>query len=182
MYALVMSLALLAQTDTVNTKGLSDAQRAELQLQAERMKAQVPGETIQNAREWVDLGTALGQALGGSARELGIATNEFAMTPVGKVATVLIVWKIMGRDIVHLVMGPLLMLCLLPAWWYFYRRTFVIKQIEYGNTKEHGFKRRYIFFNADDRAKLSEGQVFARFAFGCIGPAIVITGICVMLT
>jgi hypothetical protein len=51
--------------------------------------------------EWVDIGTKIGQGLGGAAKELGVQVNDFVKTPVGQWTMALIVWKFMGSVAVH---------------------------------------------------------------------------------
>lgn len=75
------------------------------------------------AKEWVDIGNSLGQALAGTARELGVAVNDFAKSPVGHLAIALIIWKVLGGTIIHFA-GGLFSLIVLMFWWRLYRRMF----------------------------------------------------------
>lgn len=49
------------------------------------------------------IGKALGSGVASSAKELGVAVNEFAQTPVGKLTAGLVIYKVFGRDVIHLV-------------------------------------------------------------------------------
>jgi len=57
--------------------------------------------------EWIDIGSKIGQAMGGAAKEIGVAVNEFVKTPVGQWTMAIIVWKFMGGVIMHLAGGVL---------------------------------------------------------------------------
>lgn len=57
--------------------------------------------------EWVNLGKNLGQALASTAKELGTGAIEFSKTPLGILATFMIVWKVFAGDVVLLFMGLL---------------------------------------------------------------------------
>ena len=56
-------------------------------------------------QQWVDLGTAIGSGLASTARELGVAANDFVKTPVGKLTAGLIVWHFVGGTIIHIAFG-----------------------------------------------------------------------------
>jgi hypothetical protein len=94
----------------VNTSGLTDTQKAELVKVAEQMRANSSGAQaiVDNVDKWVDVGERFGKMLGGAAKEVGIAVNDFVKTPVGMMTAGLIVWSYMGSMIVHVVVGLLL--------------------------------------------------------------------------
>ena len=79
--------------------------------------------TAVKTKAWVDVSASLGTALAATAREMGVAVNDFARSPVGKLATVLIVWKVIGDDIVKLFisLGALL---LMFGWYRMFLRSF----------------------------------------------------------
>ena len=94
---------------SVSTKGLTDEQKAQLALQAAQMNAQNEQEqsTIlpstldpKELNEWVDLGKNIGLAVAATAKELGVASDTFLESTTGKITVVLIVWKVMGEDII----------------------------------------------------------------------------------
>lgn len=61
--------------------------------------------TDERVERWVNIGTKLGQALGGAAKEVGVAVNDFAKSPVGQLTTVLIVWHMIGAQLIHVFGG-----------------------------------------------------------------------------
>lgn len=63
---------------------------------------------VQEYTEWVDFGTALGVGLASTAKEVGVAADELINTTTGKIAVVLIAYKIVGRDILQITIGMFL--------------------------------------------------------------------------
>lgn len=88
----VTSLA-FSESFTVQVEGkLTDEQRAAVALVAQQKAAEPvsAAPTVSKVKEWVDIGGAIGAGLASSAKELGIAANTFAQTPVGKFTVVMI--------------------------------------------------------------------------------------------
>lgn len=106
--AMALSLSAFAAVD-VNTAGLTDAQKAELIKQAEAMKSQSKPEAqlVEKVDKWVDVGEKVGKMMGGAAKEVGIAVNEFVKTPVGLMTASIILWSYMGSMIIHVVAGAI---------------------------------------------------------------------------
>jgi len=117
--------------NTVNSAGfdkLTEAQKAEMLKQiADKVEANksAPPDTkvVEKTAQWVDLGERIGKMLGGAAREVGIAVNEFVKTPVGMLTAALIVWHFMGGVIVHVVGGIAIMVVGMSILWYILRRS-----------------------------------------------------------
>ena len=85
---------------------LTESQKAEIIQRvaaAAAPAAQNTEETIDKIDKWAQVGANLGKGLAATAKELGIAVNEFASTPIGKIATALLVWHFMGVSIMHIV-------------------------------------------------------------------------------
>lgn len=107
----VLTFCLSAFGERVIVDGLTDVQAAELKLQAEQLKAQAahdPVDIIPDAeklQEYALLGEQIARAIGAAAKETGVAVNEFVKTPVGKLTTFIIVYKLIGRDIMHYICG-----------------------------------------------------------------------------
>jgi len=70
--------------------------------------ATAPKVTADNVDKWIDISAKLGKGLAATAKELGIAANEFAVSPLGRLATVLIIWNMMGAMMVHVFGGLLI--------------------------------------------------------------------------
>ena len=82
---------------------------ADKKLAMDKVKAKIPEmpdiETAEKAERWVNIGSSIGKGLASSAQELGIATNKFAESSVGKLTMFLIVFHIIGDNIIHFVGG-----------------------------------------------------------------------------
>lgn len=113
-------------SDTVNSAGfskLSEAEKAEvLKLVADKAAAQkvdVPGSlekvvdkvtpTAEGVDKWMTVGEKFGKMMGGAAKEVGIAVNDFVKTPVGMMTAGLIVWHYTGGVMVHIFGGLLIL-------------------------------------------------------------------------
>ena len=128
--ALALSIATLgayAGQTTIDTTGMSDAAIAELKSIAAQKAAELakqkavdegsailpkdPGAITTLAATWGQQAAAAAEgfakALSIAARELGITINEFLATPAGKLTAALIVWKVAGASIVHILYGLL---------------------------------------------------------------------------
>jgi len=129
---LACTLVGVALGEEIDTTGLSQEQKAEIALQVARLKNKQPIESLKVYQGYVEVGQAIGQALASSAKELGVQVNEFSKTPVGMITTGLIVWKCIGREILHFVCGGLFLAICTGFWIHFYRRMCIIKSVEYG--------------------------------------------------
>lgn len=167
--AVIASLFLLSptltfadsQTTITTAQGLTDEQKALLAAEAAKMVTENPTGKFSTTKakefqQWVDLGTAIGSGLASTAKELGIAANDFVKTPVGKLTAGLIVWHFVGSSAIHLVFGSLWLLLVGSFWYSLYRRTaFKVTVTDYETGKgPNGAKRTTIRSNVD----LTEGQ------------------------
>lgn len=103
--ALMFSVNAASAAVEINTSGLTESQKAQLVQQAEQMKKATPLETFEKVDKWVDTGERIGKMMGGAAKEVGIAVNDFVKTPVGQMTAFLIIWNYMGSMLVHVVGG-----------------------------------------------------------------------------
>jgi hypothetical protein len=125
-------------TDSVSNAGfnkLSETQKAEIIKQIADKSATVstaPSE--EKVEKWVKIGTQVGQGLAGAAKEVGIAVNDFAKTPVGQLTMMLIVWHMVGGVIVHIFGGILIMVVGLWFVYFMFKRAYPDKIVY---SKEH---------------------------------------------
>lgn len=122
----LMALAVLAMVGSANAQvssrsvldagfdKLTEVQKAEIlkqvAQQAQESKSPMANvATVDKVEKWVQVGSNLGKGLAATAKELGVAVNEFATTPIGMLATALIVWHLIGGVLVH-IFGGILML------------------------------------------------------------------------
>lgn len=107
-------------SDSASSAGfnkLTEAQKAEviktIAQQAESNNKSESGPTVasltdpEGIERWAKLGTSIATGLGAAARELNVGVNEFAKSPVGQLTTLLIVWKIIGYQLIHIIGGLL---------------------------------------------------------------------------
>lgn len=165
-----MTLTCHAQLDTDAAKAagfndLSEQAKAEIvktitdkAAEQVKLKAALPAVPVtEKVDKWVGLGERIGQMLGGAAKELGIAVNDFLKTPAGQWTLVLIVWNYMGGVIVH-VMGSVLILLvgLITIYWVFRRAALV--EIEYDNEHKNWIGRPV--YKTYRRAPLSDDNMW----------------------
>lgn len=133
-----------ASAQTINTSDLTDAQKAQLALEAAQMAEQnnaTPQPLVEDreVQKWTEVGAGIGQALAGTARELGVEVNNFANTPVGKLSVFLIVWHFFGTTFLQVFGGLLLLSISIPIWIWSFRKNVVKGQLneerEYENDK-----------------------------------------------
>lgn len=77
---------------------MSDQDIINVRKACDSVKAQTPEATLkpEDVREWANLAQDFGTAVGSTARELGIAVNDFLMTPAGILLTVYLFWSKLG--------------------------------------------------------------------------------------
>ena len=107
--ALCVSLGALAEitsSSVVNAgfSKLSEAEKAEVvRMVAEKSSSGVG--SVEKIDKYVQIGSNIGKGLASTAKEVGVAVNEFATTPVGIVAMMLLVWNMMGKAIIMIALG-----------------------------------------------------------------------------
>jgi hypothetical protein len=100
-------------SDSASSAGfnqLTEAQKAEvikvIAQQAESNKNSSTSVSIpdpEGIERWTKIGTSIASGLGAAAKELNVGVNEFAKSPVGQLTTLLIIWKIMGTQLMHII-------------------------------------------------------------------------------
>ena len=109
---------------------LTNAQRSQLKIQALQLEQEATKTpTVDTAtrvrteaEKWAELGTNVSSALIAGAKNVGVAANEFAQTPLGMVTTGIVVYKFIGRDILHYLAGLFLLIVgtIAAAKWFSY--------------------------------------------------------------
>jgi hypothetical protein len=103
--------AATATPQTLSLEGLTADQVKAVESQVREAKSQVS-----NAKRSLDpdltmldkaaeLGRIIGSGMVATARELGMAANDFAKSDLGRVVMVVLVWKYMGQDILGVMVG-----------------------------------------------------------------------------
>lgn len=102
-------------TSSAGFNQLTEAQKAEvIKTIAQQAESNRDSPAITNVipdpdgvERWTKIGTSVAAGLGAAARELNVGVNEFAKSPVGQLTTVLIVWKLIGAQLIHVLGGIL---------------------------------------------------------------------------
>lgn len=81
-------------------------------------------------------------------------SNKFANTPVGQFTMFIIAWKILGKELLHLVIGIPVYIMLLSFWVHFVRRFFFGRWVKryVDGKKQHVFDPPYKFDSGDAKA------------------------------
>jgi hypothetical protein len=108
---------LMATAVEIDHRNLTQEQVLQLKAQAAAMAAQgakgggtnISATVRSEAAAWSELGANIGTAMVSAAKELGVAANEFSQTGLGKVVTVLLVYKMFGPDLIGLAVGSIVL-------------------------------------------------------------------------
>lgn len=177
MLLLVLSFNVNAlDSNSVSSAGfsnLSDTQKAEV-IQLVAQKAAINNgkgiTSVESANEWLNIGERIGKGFAGAAKELGIAANQFADTPVGKWVAFLIIWHFFGAMAVHIGFALLALVVGIFATRYAVNRMRDTK-ITYDLTKTNWFGNHPLA--SVEHTKLNEGGVFIMLL--CYATTIIVT-------
>lgn len=137
MNSLVLAIALVTVGQILDTRNLSPTQTAELQMKyAELIEEGNSIENIEKVKEWSELGQSVGVALVATAKELGIAVDDFSKTGIGRVTIAVIVWKIMGKEALRVIISTIYLIVGILFWNHYFRKLCVIKSVTYENGKK----------------------------------------------
>ncbi len=117
MLALVLATPVMAQdsaTVTIPASSLTQEQREALTTKAMDSKIATYG-------KWVGVGKEIGEAVNSSLSAVTDNATKFADTKVGRTATYLVVWKVVGQDLLGFVIACLLLIVGIPIWAWSYR-------------------------------------------------------------
>jgi hypothetical protein len=148
--ALMLATAFAGQT-SIDTSGLSDAQIAELKATAAKKVAETAVAAATPATvapEKITAGVALAatwgtqaaaaaegfaKAMGIAAKELNVSINDFLGSPAGKLTAALIIWKVAGTTIIHMLYGVVFVVVGLTMVRVIYQRLFTqgYEKVEY---------------------------------------------------
>lgn len=160
---LILASALLlasahAQT-TVDVSKLTPEQQAAVKKSIDSMKGEP--NISQTAREetekWVELGGNMGKAAVGAAKELGMAANEFVATPIGRVTMGVVVYKVIGKDVLKTITGfCVLVVFLCLAVWFAKRKHYSSIEYEY----------KPVFFGLYNKQVIKSGEIDQDWSVG----------------
>lgn len=185
---LVFSVA-SADNSYISTQGLTEKQKAELAMKLAEMKETTPAQApatsavqindaaVDGVRKWGSVSTEVAKGLvvglAAAAKEANIAVNDFAVTPVGRITTAIIVWKMIGHDILRAIAGILLIFIVAPSMWHLYRQIVIeISEYEYQPYLWGIWNRK-----VPKAQRYDKGDGFLTFLFTVITVACVVAGI-----
>lgn len=93
--------------------------------------------------KWVGIGKEVGVAVNSSLEAITNQADHFSQTGVGKFTMVIVAWKVIGDQLIHVVGGLLEILIILPIWIWSYRkfctshRVLVKKEAGFWGAKEY---------------------------------------------
>ena len=155
------NIAVAGSCDQLEVPGMTDSQLIDLKKKCVDMSG--TGSAVvsaNNMAEYAELGKKYGIALSEVAKSIGTTVNELAQTPVGKVTTALIVWKLMGAQLIHVIGGILVWIvgfgCIRM-----FCKTIQSQDIQYSTTDKNIFGNYVIIKNKLSR--LSEGEQIGVF-------------------
>jgi hypothetical protein len=113
--ALMASVNVFAATQntSIDLSKLTPEQRSQISQQVSELASQptnVSATVRKEAEAWGELGSNMGKAMVGAAKEVGVAANEFSQTPLGQVVVFMAAYKIVGHDMLGVVFGSLVLL------------------------------------------------------------------------
>ncbi len=146
---------------TIDASGLSEVQQAEIAAQVAKLKQQKteaeqkaqqvipeqPKQVAEKLNQWAEFGKNLGSGLVATARELGVAANDFVKTPVGMITAGIIIYRFVGKDLINqsadlfrqilkVTVGSAFLVIGIPLWFYSMRRMLLLESIETRQRKE----------------------------------------------
>lgn len=123
----------VSEIETIDVRKLTPEQKAQLMSQTVDMQkqaavtiAQKPVNVSQTVRTeataWGELGTNMGKAAVATAKEVGMAANEFVNTPLGKITMGIVIFKVMGAEVMSFITGGFILVFFLGFAAYFILR------------------------------------------------------------
>lgn len=109
-------------TSQVDVSQLTPAQVAEIQAKVAEMNpstaVKISSELRQETSKWAEMGAGVATAMVAASKELGMAANDFVSTPLGKGVAIIIAYKVVGRDVLGVLIGvPVLVFSYGLAMW-----------------------------------------------------------------
>ena len=185
----VLASAEIDTRDIAEFNNLTEAQKLQIAQQINELSTEngvvntvadnMPLVTPEKVDEWVVLGEKFGMMLGGAAKELGIAANEFATSPLGMVTMGVIIWNYAGDDLYGFILGMLWLGIMIPVW------TFLFFKIAYPVESYADVKKKRLFndpvtvskpVRAFTRSKLDD-YAYPAITFMIAGGFILLVGI-----
>lgn len=141
-----MMFSQFSVANSIDVNQMSVEQRAALLMQLSAAQTPV---VEQRVDQWVDIGAKIARGIGAGAKELGVAVNEFSGTPVGKMTAVLLVWHILGEQIVDIFTGIFVWIIGISGIRYYTRKMYPIN-VKYHESEKNIFGNRVVISKKPD--------------------------------
>ena len=145
----------------------ADKAMAEVEL-AHELEVEKLEKKIEQFGDWVGVGGEVGIAVEEGLSAVVDVADKFGQTDVGKFTLVLIAWKVMGKDVVKILLGVVFFSVLVFLLSRFYRRTISSRRILVERTPQGAWKRdkkewevEKSNLDGDERAWLTAGIIVA---------------------
>lgn len=160
-------------SDAVNSAGfskLSETEKAEIiKMVADKATTKetvISTSTEDRVEKWVKIGSNIGQGLAGAAKEVGVAVNDFSQTPVGQLTMLLIVWHMIGAQLIHVLGGILIWIIGISIIRFMINKSYPCK-ITYSKEVKNMFGN-YVIERKDPIAMSGEDAGGWLFAYACV--------------
>lgn len=133
----------ISAQDITGFHELTDIQKAEVlkavaEQAAKNKSPDVAVPSVETIEKYADIGSNVAKAIGAAAKELGVVANDFLTTPVGIITTGLIIYKVLGNDVlaqIHDIMQSMLFTTVWVSFLIWYLRRNAEIRIKYSTTK-----------------------------------------------
>lgn len=116
------------------------------------------------ARNWVGMGKEIGEAVNSSMAAVTTQSNTFAQTPVGKLTVLIVIWKVIGDQALHVFGGLIELVLCVPIWLWSYRRMCMTRRLRTGKETWQ-----VIAYDPDKYGEMKPRVVHALFALFIMG-------------
>lgn len=125
---LAFSSPVFAQQDTgsvvIPRSALTVDQKALIEQQVLKTKIETYG-------EWVGLGKEIGEAVNSSLSAVTEHTTKFAETKVGKMTMAIVIWKVVGNDLLGVLFAIAMWLAFFPLFVWSFRKNALPYEVKY---------------------------------------------------
>lgn len=167
--ALLTSTA-VAQQVTVDLKKIDSTLAGQILEAQKKADIAAPTAIADQAKQWADIGTAVGTGIAATAKSLSVEINDFVKTPVGKWAFFFLFWYIIGHKIWTILAGTIIWIVLGRIIWHSF--TIFHRPKPIGLDDGHGGKKvdlvTYKFNSNEARATSAFFHVSAFILLSCI--------------
>lgn len=165
LFLVLMVMFVSVQAQTTNTKKVGDPTSYMTAEQLAKYNSDMKNAELEKKLEtygkWVGVGNEVGIAVREGLMAVVDVSDQFGKTDVGKFTLIMVAWKVMGKDVVRILLGIAFIFIVTFMFFRVYRNMFVSKRIK---VEDNGWfkSKKYEIVSPD----LSwDGVVFVRILF-----------------